>query len=99
MRFHSTTTAIAAGVPCVDITHHAKNKSLLEEIGIQSISADYSSLTQESLVKATQFAENSLLYNTKTSAYRVEASARWELFDHEWQTFLTKTEEDKNAKT
>jgi polysaccharide pyruvyl transferase WcaK-like protein len=96
MRFHSTTTAIAAGVPCVDITHHAKNKSLLDEIGIQQISAEYSSLTHDSLIKATQYAENSPTYTTKTNAYRLEAATRWELFDHEWQTFLLKIE-DKNG--
>lgn len=95
MRFHSTTTAIAAGVPCVDITHHAKNKSLLDEIGIQSVSSEYSSLTHDSLVKATQFAENSPVYIAKTGSYRSEASARWELFDREWQTFLTNIE-DRN---
>jgi polysaccharide pyruvyl transferase WcaK-like protein len=98
MRFHSTTTAIASGVPCVDITHHAKNKSLLEEIGIEDSSTNYSSLSFNDLIKVTQFVENSSVYTSKTDAYRFEAIKRWELFDREWQTFVSKLE-DKNAQT
>jgi len=92
MRFHSTTTALAAGVPCIDITHHAKNKSLLEEIGLLPISAEYSELTRASLVKAAQYAENSPAYITKVNAYCSEAATRWELFDREWNTFLNNIE-------
>jgi len=92
MRFHSTTIALAAGIPCVDITHHAKNKSLLDDIGLQAISAEYSSLTHETLVKAAQFAENSSAYVVKVNAYRSEAVTRWELFDREWSTFLNNIE-------
>lgn len=92
MRFHSTTTALSAGVPCVDITHHAKNKSLIEEIGIQPVSVEYALLTHDALVKAAQFAENSPIYETKVHAYCSEAVTRWELFDHEWNTFLKNIE-------
>lgn len=92
MRFHSTTTALAAGVPCIDITHHEKNKSLLDEMGALCISAEYSSLTHDALIRAAQCAENPTSHESKVKAYRSEAVTRWELFDREWSTYLNNIE-------
>jgi len=89
MRYHSTCVALAHHIPCVDITHHTKNKSLLNELGIGSISVDYNSLMHESLVRASQYAENSTEYQHKLQAFSAEAHTRWELFDREWDTFLS----------
>jgi len=95
MRFHSTTCALSAGVPCIDITHHAKNKSLIDEIGISPVSVEYNSLTHESLIKAAQYAENSAAYVSKVNDYCSESLTRWDLFDSEWSTY-TKNLETKD---
>jgi hypothetical protein len=41
MRFHSTVFSCIAGVPLIDITHHDKNKSFLESVGLQDYGVSY----------------------------------------------------------
>jgi polysaccharide pyruvyl transferase WcaK-like protein len=98
MRFHSTTCALASNVPCIDITHHAKNKSLIDEINVSPMAVEYSSLTHDSLVKAAQYVENSSSYISKVSDFCSESLTRWDLFDSEWSTFM-KNLEMKNNET
>ncbi len=88
MRFHSTTAAIACGAPVIDITHHDKNRRLLEELDLQAISADYWQLTGELLLEVTQNAENVGAYQDRLEDYREEAHARWRSFEEEWGNFL-----------
>lgn len=40
-RYHVSLFALAARIPLIDITHHSKNKNLLEETGLSGISEPY----------------------------------------------------------
>ena len=87
MRYHTTTTALANGIPFVDITHHAKNRRLLAETSTSDMAVEFDQLSHHSLVRATQRAEVMSDDMKAIDAYRAEAQTRWNKFDLAWDTF------------
>lgn len=88
MRFHSSAVAFAAGVPCIDITHHDKNQALIDDIGVEEISVKYLTLSQPALIQAAQYAEYAFEYKEKINIYCTNAHNRWELFKQQWNELI-----------
>jgi polysaccharide pyruvyl transferase WcaK-like protein len=92
MRYHASTTAIAAGTPLIDVTHHAKNRQLLIELGLESVAVAYDSLSQQALVAAAQC--SSAMRSTTIEAYLQNADRAWGQFDKEWAEWLSTTAQE-----
>lgn len=88
MRFHSTTIALVNNIPTIDIVHHDKNKNLLNDLNVPQLMVDYRGLTEDKLIKASQYAEK-LEYKTNVSKIYSQSEALWHNFINEW-THLSK---------
>lgn len=94
MRYHASTTAIAAGTPLIDVTHHVKNRQLLIELGLENVAVAYDSLSQQALVAAAQC--SNIIRSTTIEAYLQSAESAWRQFDKEWAEWLNSaTQESK----
>lgn len=87
-RYHTTTVALASGIPVVDITHHLKNEGLLKDVRIEKISVPYEMFDHKQLMTATTFAENLPGYQEKIATYRADSHMRWQQFDDDWESVI-----------
>jgi len=51
-RYHVTTSCIANNIPFIDITFHAKNKSILNDSNLTELSVDYNKFTIDDFIAA-----------------------------------------------
>lgn len=83
MRYHASTCAFASGVPLLDLTHHAKNRRLMNSLGAEKCAVNVWSCTHEDLIKATQEAER---VDVRCGLeFKEDADKLWRLFDDEWR--------------
>jgi polysaccharide pyruvyl transferase WcaK-like protein len=88
MRYHSSAMAVASQIPLIDIAHHNKNKSLIQDVDIPGIMTDYFGLTQQSLVRAAQIAENSNEYQNNVALFNTTAQSQWMYFEQSLSNIL-----------
>jgi polysaccharide pyruvyl transferase WcaK-like protein len=96
MRFHASTCALASGTPLIDVTHHAKNRQLLADTGMQQIEVPYEEISQKLLVQSAQASSSS--NKEQLNAYLVQAAERWNNFKYEWNDWLASLMESNNEK-
>jgi polysaccharide pyruvyl transferase WcaK-like protein len=90
MRYHASTVSIASGVSLIDITHHAKNKNLMRDLNLESVSVDYDALSHNALVSA---ANNShMIKSSEINLFNQMAKKSWDEFIVEWSLIMANLE-------
>ena len=89
MRYHPTIIALSNNIPVIDITHHNKNKHILQQLNLDNlISANYKSLDIDQLIVCAQNAENKTLYANQIDLFKKESTTCWMQFETEWNLYL-----------
>jgi len=77
MRYHTTLFAIKYGIPFIDISHHSKNRNLLEDSRLSDHLVDYWSVSKDLLIQKAEKAKYSQEIKDFSSSCSVSSIEAW----------------------